>query len=345
MSRTGWSVRWALVVALIGAGAAGAVAQRGPANQPIGAEEIVSIGFTVSDLDRSVGFFTGVLGFTIVREIEVTGDDYERLTGVFGSRARVAELALGEERIELTQYLAPEGRPVPVDSKSNDRWFQHLAIVVSDMDRAYAMLRANHVRHASTGPQRLPGSNPNAGDIRAFYFKAPDGHALEVIWFPPGKGDPRWQRAGNKLFLGIDHTAIVVGDTERSLRFYRDLLGFSLAGQSRNYGIEQARLNNVEGASLLISGLRFTRGPGLEFLEYLTPADGRPYPADARANDNLFWQTTLLTTRPEGVALLATSGARLVSRGPVQSNDTSYRFRGAVVVRDPDGHAVRLVSR
>jgi catechol 2,3-dioxygenase-like lactoylglutathione lyase family enzyme len=202
------------------------------------------------------------------------------------------------------------------------------------------------VRHASTGPQRLPDSNPNAGGIQAFYFKDPDGHHLEVIWFPPGKGDPRWHEPGDDLFLGIDHTAIVVRDTEASLRFYRDLLGFKVAGQSRNYGTEQAHLNNVEGASLLITGLRLPEGPGVEFLQYLEPRDGRPYPADARANDLLHWQTTVVVRGPaEAVNLLATSGVPLVSRGAAELDAPTLGFRRGVLVRDPDGHALRIVER
>ena len=81
-------------------------------------------------------------------------------------------------------------------------------------------------------------------------FKDPDGHPLEIIRFPPGKGDPRWQNPGDRLFLGIDHTAIVVADTDAALRYYRDILGLRVAGQSENYGTEQEHLNNVFGASL-----------------------------------------------------------------------------------------------
>src|SRR5258705_2845564 len=113
---------------------------------------------------------------------------------------------------------------MPADSRANDRWFEHIAIVTSDLDRAYAMLRERGVESASTGPQRLPDWNPNAGGIAAFYFRDPDGHFLELIQFPRGKGDARWQKPDGKLLLGIDHTAIVVADTEASLRFYRDLL-------------------------------------------------------------------------------------------------------------------------
>jgi len=184
-----------------------------------------SIGLTVSDLDRSVEFYSKVLHFEKVSEIEVDGDAYERLQGVFGLRMRIARMKLGDESIELTEYLAPRGRPAPVDARSNDHWFQHIAILVSDMDRAYRWLREHKVEHASSGPQLLPAWNPNAGGIRAFYFRDPDGHPLEVLWFPSGKGKAKWHAPTDRQFLGIDHTAIVISDTEASLRFYRDSLG------------------------------------------------------------------------------------------------------------------------
>jgi catechol 2,3-dioxygenase-like lactoylglutathione lyase family enzyme len=277
---------------------------------------VVSVGFTVSDLDREVALFTQVLGFERVSEVELWGDEYEHLTGVFGARTRVARLRLGSETVELTEFLTPQGRPIPLDSKSYDHWFQHVAIVVSDMDAAYARLREHKVRHVSSGPQTLPAWNPNAGGIRAFYFQDPDGHNLEVIWYPTGKGDPRWQ-AKDRLFLGIDHTAIVVGDTEASLRFYRDAVGLKVAGTSENYGTEQEHLNLVFGARLRITGLRGDGGPGIEFLEYLTPGGGRAVPPDAAANDLTHWHVTL-------------SGSKLAP-----ANRTLRML-------DPDGHVVEI---
>jgi catechol 2,3-dioxygenase-like lactoylglutathione lyase family enzyme len=299
---------------------------------------------TVADMDRSVEFYTRILRFAPVSDVEVAGPEYERLTGVFGARLRVVKLRLGAEELELTQYLAPEGHAAPADSRGNDRWFQHIAIVVKDMDQAYRVLRAGRVRFGSTGPQLLPASNPNAGGIRAFYFKDPDGHFLEAIWFPPGKGDPRWQQPDDRLFLGIDHTAIVVGDTERSLKFYRDLLGLRVTGESRNYGTEQAHLNNVEGASLRITGLRLPAGPGLEFLEYLSPRDGRNYPAEARPNDVIHWQTTLLVPSGEGLNLLGASGVPLISRAVAALPEKTLGFTHGLLVRDPDGHAIQLIQ-
>ncbi len=308
------------------------------------------IGITVSDIDRSVEFFSKVLSFEKVSDVEVTGDEYEHLQGVFGLRMHVVRMKLGSEQIELTEYLAPRGRPLPVDSRSNDRWFQHIAIITSDMERAYQWLRKNKVEHASTGPQRLPDWNKNAGGIKAFYFKDPDGHALEILQFPEGKGDPKWQRLAKddagKLFLGIDHTAIVVNDTDESLKFYRDALGMRVAGESENYGSEQERLNNVFGARLRITALRAEQGPGIEFLEYLAPRDGRPTPDDKKANDLMHWQTKLVTNDIESAAIKLREGKfAYTSSGLIQLPEPVLGFRRSLLVRDPDAHAIQLIEQ
>ena len=319
---------------------------RAAARAPIRALAIGPIELTVSDLERSVAFYTGVLDF--VPEggvVEADGEALEHFTGVFGARLRLQRLRLGDERIELTEYVAPRGRPRPAEARSNDASFQHVAIIVRDMDAAYARLRAARVEHASTAPQLLPAWNPNAGGIRAFYFRDPDGHPLEVLWFPPGKGDAKWHRPGEALFLGIDHTAIVVTDTDRSLAFYRDVLGLTVAGASENWGPEQERLNNVFGARLRITGLRAPSGPGIEFLEYLAPRDGRPYPADEHANDLVHWQTQVVTAGADGAAAaLRTARAPFLSTGATAAPDPALGFRKGVLVRDPDGHVLEVVE-
>ena len=300
----------------------------------LGAAGVDSIGMTVSNLDRSVDFYTKVLTFQKVSEFEADGDAYEHLNGVFGLHFRRARLQLGGEFIDLTEYLAPQGRPAPVDSRSNDLWFQHVAIIVSNMDRAYAILREHKVQHVSPSPQRLPDWNPAAGGIQAFYFRDPDGHPLEILSFPREKGAPKWHVPTDKLFLGIDHTAIVISNTDASLRFYRDLLGLQVAGESENYGIEQERLNNVSTARLHITAVRGDTGPGIEFLEYLAPRDGRPFPPDEKANDLVHWQTRVRVP----------SVRALVSTGVVELPRAVEQFRQSVIVRDPDGHAVELTS-
>ena len=304
-----------------------------------------AVGMTVSDMDRSVAFYSNVLGFEPVSDVEVAGEAYEHLQDVFGLRMRVVRLRLGDESIELTEYLAPRGRPLPVDSRSNDRWFQHVAIIVSDMDRAYQWLRQHKVEHASSGPQTLPEWNTQAGGIRAFYFKDPDQHVLEILQFPPGKGAAKWHAPSDRLFLGVDHTAIVVGDTAASLRFYHDTLGFVVAGESQNYGSEQEHLNNVRGARLRITGLRAAAGPGIELLEYLAPRDGRSLPRDQHANDLAHWQTRLIAPGAEDIArALRAARFRLISPGVIDLPGGELGFRRGFLVRDPDGHALELVQ-
>jgi catechol 2,3-dioxygenase-like lactoylglutathione lyase family enzyme len=304
--------------------------------------EVVSVGMTVADMDRAVDFYTRVLPFRKIYETEASGRPWEQLHGVFGARVRVVGLQLGDERLELTEYLAPRGRPMPADTRGNDRWFQHAAIIVRDMDRAYAHLRTHGVVHASTAPQRLPDWNPGAGGIRAFYFRDPDDHFLEILAFPPGKGDPKWQRPGDALFLGLDHTAIVVADTDRSLGFYRDTLGLRVAGEGENYGVEQEHLNNVFGVRLRITTLRAASGTGVELLDYRAPRDGRDAPADLRANDVAHWQITM---RAAGVAPLLRPSPlfSLVSPDVTALDTPSLSFAEALLVRDPDRHAVRVV--
>jgi catechol 2,3-dioxygenase-like lactoylglutathione lyase family enzyme len=319
-----------------------ALAQQNPAL----VEGVNAIGITVSDMDRAVDFYSRVLTFEKVSDTEVTGENYEHLEGVFGLRMRVVRMRLGDEFIELTEYLAPKGRPIPIDSRSNDRWFQHIAVIVSDMDEAYARLRQNKVEHASSGPQRLPDWNKNAAGISAFYFKDPDGHPVEVLQFPPDKGLEKWHRSTNKLFLGIDHTAIVVWDTDTSIKFYRDLLGMHVAGESENYGTEQEHLNNVFGAHLRITALRGAIGPGIELLEYLAPRDGRPFPPDEQASDVVHRQTVLLTRGADAAARqLQSSRVNFVSSGVVANQTGQLGFSKALLVRDPDGHAIEIEEK
>ena len=307
---------------------------------------VESVGFTVSDMDKAIDFYTRVLPFEKVSDAETLGSEIESLSGVFGARVRIVRLKLGEETLELTEYLTPRGRPIPPDSRSNDRWFQHIAIIVSDMDKAYAHLRAHKIRHASTGPQTLPPYIPGAAGIRAFYFKDFDDHVLEILSFPADKGAARWHDLSKtgKLFLGIDHTAIVVADTDTSLGFYRDDLGLKVVGKSTNYGSEQEHLNNVRGARLQITGLRPADGGiNIEFLQYLAPTNGRECPRDSQSNDLWHWQTSFLLS----VGLNDVFRSKLpayISAGSVLFEKPILGFRKAALVRDPDGHAIRLVE-
>lgn len=283
------------------------------ASLPVPGMGVACIGLTVSDADRSLNFFRDVLEFEVLEDTCIG----EREVAL--GRRRTVRLCLGQESIVLTQYLDRSGEIVPADSRAQDHWFQHLALVVSDLPKAYSKLRAHKVRHVSSVPQILPAWNPDAGGIGAFYFRDPDGHFLELIHFPPGKGEARWQNSQGRLFLGIDHTAIVVRDTARSVDFYRDQLGMHVTGTSENWGAEQEQLNGVFGAHLLITGLRGQQGPGIELLEYLSPTDGRELTKPWAPDDRAPWEI-----------LFQVPGRSLSLAAPLQF--------------DPDGHAFRICA-
>src|SRR5262245_13702478 len=263
-----------IVVSLYGGAASDA------SEPPVTVQSIATVGFTVSDMDRAVAFYRNVLTFEPLSDVEVDGPEYDQLWGIFGVRARIVRMRLGNQQLELMEFLSPPDlRPIPVPSYSNDLWFQHFAIVVRNMEEAWARLRKHHVRQISPRPQTIPVSNAAAAGIKAIKFRDPDGHNLELLWFPDGKGNPTWHRSGTDVFLGIDHPAMTVQSTESSIKFYRDLLGMTVAGGTLNMGTEQEHLDSLPGARARVTGMQPQMGPpGVEFLEYELPPAGPPMP-------------------------------------------------------------------
>jgi len=242
----------------------------------------------VSDLARAEAFYRDVLGFRTTR-----------------STADTATLRLGAQDIALVQCAVP-GRPYPPDSQSNDLWFQHLAIVVNDMPAAYAHLSAHTGWTPITqgGPQTLPPSN---SAVQAFKFRDPDGHPLELIRFP------RQPPASAALFQRIDHSALSIADTKRSLAFYGGL-GFHVTQHSLNHGPAQARLDALPNARVAVTTLRpdEEESAGFELLAYQPP--GNPI-ADSQPHDIQSDCITLAAGSDQGV------------------------------LRDPDGHLLLLADQ
>ncbi len=315
--------------------------------RPVSVQSVAAVGFTVANMDRSVAFYRDVLTFKHVGDVEVDGPEYDQLWGVFGVRARVVRMQLGEQQLELTEFLSPpDVRPIPVPSYSNDLWFQHVAIVVRDMDAAWAQLRKHHVRQISPHPQTIPVSNVAAAGIKAIKFRDPDGHNLELLWFPEGKGHPRWHVAGAEVFLGLDHTAMTVRSTENSLKFYRDLLGLAVAGGTLNMGTEQQYLDSLPGARARVTGITPRSPiPAVELLEYEQPTAGRPMPVDSQPTDLWHWQTSLVVSDVEAAAMLLRETGRLLSVGVVRLPDAALGFSKGFLLRDPDGHVMQIVGR
>ena len=307
--------------------------------------EIKYVGMTVADLEQSIKFYSEVLSFQKIAYTEVWGEEWEKLQGVFGLRMRVAQMQLGDEIISLMEYLTATGRPIPVDSRSNDRWFQHIAIAVKDIDRAYQHLRQYKIRQTSNNPQQLPQWNQKLGGVKAFYFQDPDGHNLELIEFPPDKAEDKWLRSTDELFLGIDHSAVVVKNAPASFPLYRDRLNFKLQLQAENYGTEFEHITSTFGARVQVNSMKPNEGIGFELLEYITPTNGREMPTDSQANDLWHYQTVIEVSDLETLApQLRSAPCNFISPDIVRLSDRQMGFSKALSIRDLDGHVLHLVE-
>jgi catechol 2,3-dioxygenase-like lactoylglutathione lyase family enzyme len=192
-----------------------------------------------------------------------------------------------------------------------DRWFQHVAIVTTDIAAAVSRASAAGATPISEGgPQHLPA---RSGGVTAWKFRDPEGHPLELLQFPDDTVPEFW-RDRRGLTLGIDHSAISVSDISASVAFYRDRFGFAVASRQVNFGPEQARLDGISDARVDVVALRLPGGatPHLELLGYHPPGHAAG-------------------VAPDDVAATRT----------VLMDDGSFSPGEA---RDPDGHRV-LVER
>lgn len=299
---------------------------------------IARLAIVVIDIEAAEHFF--VKAFDCVPLDRREGDEaHAVLMGLPGAAFKQTLLTLGEQEIALLAF-DPAGRPYPDGSTSSDLWFQHFAIIVSDMEAAYSRLRAvgGFTPIGEGGPIVLP---PASGSVTAFKFRDAEGHPLEFLAFPAGKGPDVWENRRDKaLFLGVDHSAIAVGDTTASIAFFERAFGLSLGQQTENQGLEQARMDAVPDARVTVSGLMPARAPPhVELLGYKVgtrrPIAGGTISSD-RAATQFILETEDLATIVEA---LTEQQARFVSPGVVSMADGTL----AIMVLDPDGH--RFVVR
>ncbi len=225
---------------------------------------IARFSLTSADPERLARFYVDALGFEQHAVLRQPAEAY----GVPG-QATIHRLRLGLQEIELVGF-EHGGAPYPAGSTSHDGWFQHLALVASDMAAAHARLsRSGGWQSISQGgPVTLP---PSSGGVAAFKFRDPEGHPLELLAFPAGHAPTAWSGPGAGPCLGIDHSAIVVADEARSLAFY-DGLGLTVSARSLNQGPEQVRLDDAPEVVVGVVGLDPPAAPPhLELLAYRSP--------------------------------------------------------------------------
>ncbi|WP_288587990.1 VOC family protein [uncultured Methylobacterium sp.] len=292
-----------------------------------GARRLARIALNATDPERLAVFYRAALGF---RDAEAIG----------AGPARVVPLRPGDQRLDLV--AAPDGRPYPGEVPGFSPLFQHCAIIVADMAAAHARLSAHPGwRPISTdGPVRLPAAS---GGVTAFKFRDPEGHPLEFLAFPPDAIPEAWRRPGAAdpcldPCLGLDHSAISVADTARSVAFYESL-GLTIVSRSLNTGPEQARLDAVPAPTVEVTGLGFPDGrpPHVELLCYR--GEHPRTVSDLAVGDVAATRLVIAMADADGLAAVcATHAGRLVPAGSMSQPATG----GGALLRDPDGHVVML---
>lgn len=290
------------------------------------ARRVARIDFTATDLARTRRFYEA-LGFTAASGPTPVDGAELALLGRPDARAERLSMRLGAQEVSFLRF-DPPGRPYPEGSTATDLWFQHIAIAVSDMAQAHARaLAAGGVPITRGGPQTLPA---NTGGVTAFKFRDPDGHPLELLFFPEGVGAPAWRaRDVASPFLGIDHTAVAVGDAGRVRHFFEGL-GLTVGDATHNEGIEQERLDDVPGDRCRVVPMQTPDAPPhVELLGYET-GPRRPMPPGTGADD--VWSTRTWIE----VASLSGDG---LTRAASLPNGVR-----AALIHDPDGHAIVLME-
>lgn len=139
--------------------------------------------FTVTDLDRTVRFWTDTIGFEARSVSPRSGDWQSTVTGVPGAELRIAHLFGYGTHLEFVQYVSGAGSTARIGP--NMACASHICLEVSDIEQTWAQLIA-----AGASPQGevvLVNNGPVSG-LKAAYMRDPEGIIVELVEMPKSRG-------------------------------------------------------------------------------------------------------------------------------------------------------------
>ena len=148
----------------------------------------------------------------------------------------------------------------------------------------------------------------------------------------------------NKPFciVAADHTGVTVSNLERSLAFWRDVLGCELSHTAHQKGELAREITGVKGAEIKLAVLKAPGGHKIELLEYLAPADRRH--VTLRPCDVGSAHVALLVENLDAVlARIAASGWKAAGEPQTLTAGPNAGKR-VVYVRDPDGITIEFMQ-
>ena len=138
--------------------------------------------------------------------------------------------------------------------------------------------------------------------------------------------------------LAADHTGITVSNLERSLTFWRDVLGFELSHTAHQTGEMASEITGVQGAEIKLAVVKAPGGHKIELLEYRAPADRKVY--QPRSCDvGSAHLTFAVTDLDEMLARVEAANWRRL--GVPQTLPTGTRV---AYVRGPEGHTMEFMQ-
>jgi catechol 2,3-dioxygenase-like lactoylglutathione lyase family enzyme len=143
--------------------------------------------------------------------------------------------------------------------------------------------------------------------------------------------------------ISADHTGITVSNLERSLAFWRDVLGFELSHTAHQTGELAKEITGVAGAELKLAVLKAPGGHKIELLEYLAPPD-RTKHTDLRPCDVGSVHVALTVNDLSAVLQRIVSSGWKTAGKPQTLQSGPNAGKRVVYVRDPDGTTIELMQ-
>jgi catechol 2,3-dioxygenase-like lactoylglutathione lyase family enzyme len=334
--REGRAVGLAALALIVQTPAAAQAPEPAPAGDVVGVGNFAHI---VEDMDVSLAFYRDVLGLEVTVTTEFAADPAIQAMGntpAAESRIAVLDVPGLDLGIELIEYRGIERnpqRPHFVDPGA-----ANIAFRVRDLDALFpAIEEFPGVNVLTAGGKPVTITTPN-GTLHAVFVQDPDGFVVEMLESPDAPADA----PGGPIVAGTGFEP-TVADSEESIRFYNELLGFDFEiGAAFNSNQDMAATAGAPGASFRQSRARI---PGTSVpITLIEFKDTDRKTLSGRTQDPGTTVLQLVVRDVEALtAKLAAANVPIVSVGgkPVEVRPGL----DIAIVRDPNGLLLELVER